>query len=274
MTVTRRSAAKKVVKQKAAPKKEHPGKNVEVKVELTIMVAVGKGDPRTIEQVRDDIREDLMTGKTQAKLVTNLGGYYLVDGKVCLPDDYDPTTRGFKPGAHPPLWAMAPDEREILKRIEREKNTRPPMARNPENLRTASETDAKEKRVAKVGAALRDLHENTEWGKRKQEEAAARESASDDEEEPYFEEDEFEEGEFEEVDENEDDEEEPWEEDEDDEGEYEEAEWDEDDVMNEDVADEAIESQTSSALEKLKSGKRTIKTVAKPAPKKRVVRRR
>lgn len=280
MTTTRKVVARKVSKKSAAPKRPHPAKNVEVKVEVTIMVALGTGDPRSIEQVREDIREDLKNGKTQAKLVTNMGGYYLVDGRVCLPDDYDPATRGFKPGAHPPLWAMGPDEREVLKRIEREKNL-PKMAQQPQNLRTTQETDAlheKEKRIAKTKSALDDLYDNTEWGKNKKAEKEAAQSASDDED------DEFEEDEF--SFEAEDDEEEPYFEDEDEDGEDEdeeddedeefEAEWDEDDPMNDEVADEALESQTSSALAKLKNGTKTRKvtTVAKPVTRKKVVRRR
>lgn len=283
MTTTRKVTRRKVTKKSAAPTRPHPGKNVEVKVEVTIMVSTGAGDPRSIDEIREDIKADLKNpnGKTRAKLVTNMGGYYLVDGKVCLPDDYDPNTRGFKPGAHPPLWAMGPDERDVLKRIEREKATRPAMARNPENLRTSEETDAlhaKESRIARTKAALDDLHENTEWGKqKKQEREEAARSASEEE----FEEDEFEE-------ETDDEEEEPYFEDEEDEeddpeDEFEEEEfepeWDEDDPMNDEVADEAIESQTSSALAKLKSGtngkrSRKVTTVAKPTTKKKVVRRR
>ena len=36
------------------------------------------------------------------------GGYYIVDGKVCLPDDYDPKRENFKTGSHPPVWAGGP----------------------------------------------------------------------------------------------------------------------------------------------------------------------
>ena len=67
-------------------------------------------------------------------------GYYLVNGRVCLPDDYDPATRDFKPGTHPPLWAMSPDEQKIVQRIDREKS-RPEIARQPQHLRTSTETD-------------------------------------------------------------------------------------------------------------------------------------
>lgn len=295
MTTTRRvtrKVAKKntATKKSAAPQRPNPGKNVEVKVEVTIMVSTGPEDTRSIEEIREDIKADLKdpNGRTRAKLVTNMGGYYLVDGRVCLPDDYDPTTRGFKPGAHPPLWAMGPDERAVLARIEREKS-RPALAQNPKGLRTAAETDAvKKHRPRTPGEALTDLYENTEWGKNKKREAEERQreaeeraaqSASDDEitddefefeeEEPYYDED------AEESDEEEDEEDDPEADDEDEEEEFE-AEWDEDDPMNDEVADEALEEQTSSALAKLKNGTKTRKvtTVAKPVTKKKVVRRR
>lgn len=281
MTTTRKVVARKVAKKSAAPKREHPAKNIEVKVEVTIMVAIGAGDDRSIDQVREDIRDDLKAGKTQAKLVTNMGGYYLVDGRVCLPDDYDPATRGFKKGAHPPLWAMAPDERQILQRIEREKS-RPAMAKNPEGLRTTQETDAlheKEKRIAKTGAALKDLHENSEWGKQKQKEReeAAKSASKDEDDEITDDEFSFEEGDEEEepfFDEDAEDDEEDDPEADDEDGF--EAEWDENDPLNDEVADEALESQTSSALAKLKNGTKTRKvtTVAKPVVRKKVVRRR
>jgi hypothetical protein len=282
--VARKVAPKKTVKKSAAPQRPTPGKNVEVKVEVTIMVSTGPEDTRSIEEIREDIKADLKdpNGRTRAKLVTNMGGYYLVDGRVCLPDDYDPSTRGFKKGAHPPLWAMGPDERAVLARIEREKS-RPGLAQNPANLRTTQETDAlhkqQERRPRTPAEALHDLHENSEWGKNKkrelaEREAAKKESASEDEDE--FTEDEFE---FEEEEPFFEDDAESDEEEEDDpeaaEDDFE-AEWDEDDPMNDEVADEALESQTSSALAKLKNGTKTRKvtTVAKPVTKKKVVRRR
>lgn len=37
-----------------------------------------------------------------------VSGYYILDGKVCLPDDYDEKTGTFKKGAVPPTWAGGP----------------------------------------------------------------------------------------------------------------------------------------------------------------------
>jgi hypothetical protein len=39
---------------------------------------------------------------------TPTGGYYILDGKVCLPEDYDKKTGTFKKGATPPTWAGGP----------------------------------------------------------------------------------------------------------------------------------------------------------------------
>lgn len=40
--------------------------------------------------------------------VTVTGGYYILDGKVCLPDDYDSKKATFKKGKTPPSWAGGP----------------------------------------------------------------------------------------------------------------------------------------------------------------------
>ncbi|MFE9742923.1 hypothetical protein [Streptomyces sp. NPDC006477] len=277
----RKVVARKVTKVVAQRKKSAPPapKTVEVKVELTIWVDSGADDPRSIEELREDVKKALTdpNGLVRAKRVTNTGGYYLVNGKVCLPDDYDPETRGFKPGAHPPMWAMSADERAIQSRIEKEKSL-PALARNPQGLRTTKETDEfhkQESRSRTPKEALDDLYENSEWGKKKKAEAAERErlakeaaeSASDDEDE--FTDDELE------IAEEDDEEEEPYF-DEDEEGDSEdddevsddEFEWDEDNVMDEDMAEEAVEEQTSSALAKLRK-----KTPSKPEAVKKTVRK-
>lgn len=260
--VTRK--VKTVAKPEPVKPKSVVGKTVELKVEITIWVDAGADDGRSIEQFRDDVKQALTDpdGVVRAKRVTNTGGYYLVNGKVCLPDDYDPKTRGFKPGAHPPLWAMSADERAIQARIEKEKSL-PALARNPEGLRTSKETDdfhkldAKERRIAETKRVLDDLHENSEWGKRKKAEEEERARLAKEQEEG----DEFE---F-------DDEEEPWD-DEDEPEEEDEFEWDEDEVMDEDLADEAIEEQTSSVLAKLRG--KTVTVPKRPAAKRKVVRRK
>lgn len=78
---------------------------------LTVMVSIGQEDAdRSIEELEAQVRTTLSGGKVNAKMVTVTTAYYLVDGKVCLPRDYDPGTRGFRPGAFPPPWAGGPAE--------------------------------------------------------------------------------------------------------------------------------------------------------------------
>lgn len=73
---------------------------------VLLMVSVGGDDvDRSYEEFVIDIKRAL---DGVAKSATETGGYYIVNGKVCLPGDYDPGTRGFKPGATPPQWAGGP----------------------------------------------------------------------------------------------------------------------------------------------------------------------
>ncbi|WP_344543079.1 hypothetical protein [Streptomyces levis] len=232
---------------KATPKQEQrkkPAKVVMVRVQMDIMVSVGQDDDRSFEEFRDDAVEQTkdflkdQDGPVAAKNATvmSTSGYYLVDGRVCLPDDYDPKTRNFKPGAHPPLWAMGPDEQKIVQRIEREKN-RPALARQPQNLRTSTETDeyhellrkdpeaAKEHRKNETKRVLDDLRENTDWGKRRTE----LEEVEDVEDIDDFEDEE----DVEDI----------------------EDEWDEDDVFDEEAADEVVNSSSSSVLARLRAKK-------------------
>lgn len=41
------------------------------------------------------------------------GGYYILDGKVCMPDDYDTKKGAAKPGAFPPSWAGGPSTQQM-----------------------------------------------------------------------------------------------------------------------------------------------------------------
>jgi hypothetical protein len=57
--------------------------------------------------------------------MTVTGGYYILDGKVCLPDDYDTEKGNFKPGAVPPTWAGGPSKKTftIAQQIEHDMKT-------------------------------------------------------------------------------------------------------------------------------------------------------
>jgi len=72
---------------------------------LTLMVSIGATDrERLIEDFEAAIVEAINTVDEKIR-VTKAGTYYILDGKVCLPDDYDVKTQNFKPGAKPPQWA-------------------------------------------------------------------------------------------------------------------------------------------------------------------------
>lgn len=77
---------------------------------VRIEVSIGKDDDdRTIEQFIAAIRYMLTEpAEVAAHNVTLHGGYYLIDGHVCLPEDYDPATKDRKPGTYPPEWAGGP----------------------------------------------------------------------------------------------------------------------------------------------------------------------
>lgn len=76
---------------------------------VSVLVSVGSEDQdRSIEDLEAAIRASLRKGAVRAKNVTVTQSYYIVGGKVCLPGDYDPERRDFKPGATPPGWAGGP----------------------------------------------------------------------------------------------------------------------------------------------------------------------
>lgn len=78
---------------------------------IRIEISVGNDDSnRTLEQFEQDVRKALV--KARAKSVTLQGGYYIIDGKVCLSADYDPEEQDRKPGTYPPVWAGGPSEQE------------------------------------------------------------------------------------------------------------------------------------------------------------------
>jgi hypothetical protein len=73
----------------------------------SIIVSAGTEDrDRTFEEMQQ-VLEDALRDIPGVKRVI-ASGYYILDGKVCKPDDYDPETQNFKAGTHPPPWAGGP----------------------------------------------------------------------------------------------------------------------------------------------------------------------
>jgi hypothetical protein len=82
---------------------------------LRFEISIGADDDdRTLEQFEADIRDALVDGMKGNPIhyATLQGGYYLIDGKVCLTADYDPATKNRKPGTFPPVWAGGPDPKK------------------------------------------------------------------------------------------------------------------------------------------------------------------
>lgn len=76
-------------------------------------VSIGADDDeRLLSEFIDAIRDALKAAPVNANHATYQGGYYIIDGKVCLEQDYDPATKNRKPGTFPPQWAGGPDPKK------------------------------------------------------------------------------------------------------------------------------------------------------------------
>lgn len=78
---------------------------------LSVHISIGNDDSdRSWEDFLEDVKKKIGAtpyGQPGIHLST-MGGYYILDGVVCLPGDFDPKTRTFKPGKFPPPWAGGP----------------------------------------------------------------------------------------------------------------------------------------------------------------------
>jgi hypothetical protein len=142
-------------------------KSVNLTLQFKVIASSGDKDrERTYEQYLGDIRNALAT--IGVDHVTPVGGYYIIDGKVCLPEDYDPETQNRKPGTRPPVWAMSESDKEqakILERIERERGLSK-LSRQPPNLATAAETPKGTGRVGKGSVSSSRRRTGYDWDSR------------------------------------------------------------------------------------------------------------
>jgi hypothetical protein len=139
--------------EKVGPVKQHSKT-------LVFMFSVGNEDrKRNLATFEADIKKALEGAG--ARHVTRTGGYYIIDGKVCLEQDYDEKTENYKPGKSAPPWAGGELGNSAVERATggEQKGSQPVKMRTP-------------------AEALADLRENTEHGRRKAAEAAARKSES------------------------------------------------------------------------------------------------
>lgn len=102
---------------------------------LRFEISVGKRDDETIlEEFERYVRSALSAASQddgdplEFDHLTLLGGYYIIDGHVCLADDYDPLTRNRKPGTYPPSWAGGPKSGERPAAVVRDEPEEPASA--------------------------------------------------------------------------------------------------------------------------------------------------
>jgi hypothetical protein len=84
---------------------------------VSLIVSIGTSDRnRTHEKFVEEILKRLkpVPRGEEGLHVSITGGHYILDGKVCLPDDYDPKTQNFKAGAVPPVWAGGPRKSRVM----------------------------------------------------------------------------------------------------------------------------------------------------------------
>lgn len=92
-----------------------------------LVISIGTGDrARTIEKFIADLEKKIgaVPYGEDGIHMTRTSTYYILDGKVCLPDDYDPKTQNFKPGAQPPTWAGGKDAKTLASTPQQEQMQR------------------------------------------------------------------------------------------------------------------------------------------------------
>lgn len=114
----------KVRFKKSEEPKTPPAKTVQkqAQVELTVKLIVSNGDTHRSESYEDFVEalRQFTKSKWPSSNFTPIGGYYLVDGKVCRVEDFDRETMNRKPGTFPPSWSLAGDEKKDAIAAERQ----------------------------------------------------------------------------------------------------------------------------------------------------------
>jgi hypothetical protein len=114
----------KGLRHKPAAEKEDSGntvqKNEQYEIAVKFIASQGNGHRDVLlEEFRDRIKKAISAEFGGDVRFTSTGGYYLVAGKVCMPEDFDPETMDRKPGTHPPSWAADGDEKKAAIEAER-----------------------------------------------------------------------------------------------------------------------------------------------------------
>lgn len=153
--------AKKVVSRKKTP--DVPRPEIHAK-QISLIVSIGTEDrDRSWEDFEKDVIEAIQKHAT-VKRAVSVGGYYILDGQVCLPPDYDPKTQNFKPGATPPAWAGGPKPSNVVEKPVQSTYEPKRLSREEADRRIAAgraRTDAE--RSAKMGDSDDEYEDTTSW---------------------------------------------------------------------------------------------------------------
>lgn len=146
--------AKGLRPKKQAAQKADSGKTVQKNVhgQVSFILSFSNGHRgQTYEAVVERLKELVAaewptTEETRGASFTPTGGHYLVDGKGCRVQDFDPETMDRKPGTFPPSYMVSGDEKRdaILAERAEELRKNPPknqLGVQPPNLLTAKETE-------------------------------------------------------------------------------------------------------------------------------------
>lgn len=116
MAIAKKPVVKKTTTapRKTTTKSEKPKTGMVAK-SITLIVSIGDEDrDRVIEDFQRDVMEAIKKTKGGVKRVVPAGAYYIIDGKTCLPADYDPVAQDFLPGKTPPPWAGGPSPVKLV----------------------------------------------------------------------------------------------------------------------------------------------------------------
>ena len=93
---------------------------------VSIQISIGDSDrDRTVEEFIAEINKRLKPvpyGKDGIH-ASVMSGYYIVDGKVCMPSDFDEKKKNFRDKAVPPSWAGGPLPKKVTAKPAGESST-------------------------------------------------------------------------------------------------------------------------------------------------------
>jgi hypothetical protein len=123
-------------------------KSAHLEIKMGMIVSNGnKYRDETIEEFIEALRSFAKERWPNCNF-TSVGSYYIIDGKVCRPEDFDRETMDRKPGTFPPSWSVQGDDKKdaLLSERNAEQAKNPnKLAHQPENLLTSKEMDALKK---------------------------------------------------------------------------------------------------------------------------------